>query len=424
MTVITEKHHAKISPSGSKRWMTCPGSVRLIDSLNLPRKASRFAAEGTVAHEVHDLCLSNKLEAKYYIGKIFTADGFKFKVTEEMSEAVQESLDYISERVENAEYHGLRVEVKTEIWCSLSELDIPGLEGGTSDVVLLFWDDSGKEPVLNEVEIVDYKHGQGVSVEAEHNTQALHYALGVILLPELNGHGLPNGISITISQPRAFHPEGPIRTWTVDKEYILNWMDDELIPKAKRTQDEDAEFVAGEEGCRFCDGAPHCPKLLEKTQEIAMLDFTNSVETTILPSVETLTVEQKCSVMDHIPMIRAFLVAVEDQIKQEVDHGSQEYVGKYKLVKGQTRRKFLDDATDELVSPLFDYLENSDIFEEKPRSMTEIERRLKKKVGAKEAKEIMSEVTITPEAKLVIAPESDRRKAVQPSIVGDFKDLD
>ena len=56
--------------------------------------------------------------------------------------------------------------------------------------------------------------------------------------------------------------------------------------------------------------------------------------------------------------------------------------------------------------------------------MTEIERRLKKAVGAKEAKEIMADITTKPEGELVIAPITDKRKAVEPTIVSDFTGLE
>ena len=152
-----------------------------------------------------------------------------------------------------------------------------------------------------------------------------------------------------------------------------------------------------------------------------MLDFADPEP--LLPAIPTMTSEQKRMVMDHAGMLRSFIVAVEDSIKTEVDHGSQDYDGHYKLVRKTTRRKFTDDALDELCSPLFDHLDESDIFETKGRTMSEIQRRLKKKLGAKDAKEIMDDVTTKPEGELVIAPESDKRRAEEPSVIGDFTGL-
>ena len=95
---IEEKTHARLSPSASKRWLTCPGSVRLIESLDLPETFNRYAAEGTVAHEIHELALLAKGVAADHIGKKMTVDGFKFTVNDNMADAVQTSLDYVRDR--------------------------------------------------------------------------------------------------------------------------------------------------------------------------------------------------------------------------------------------------------------------------------------------------------------------------------------
>ena len=419
--VIEEKEHARLSPSASKRWMTCPGSVRMERELAVKDKPSRFAAEGTVAHEVHELCLLNKHKALDYLGKTFEADGMKFKVTEEMAGAVQESLDYIWDIIEVASWKDIRVEVRVEVRCSLKSLGIKGLDGGTSDVILMFYDELD---VLLSVEVFDYKHGAGVAVECENNTQAMSYALGTILLPELNGEGIPDGILITISQPRAHHPDGRIRSWRTTKDHLLNWCSYDLVPAALETAKEDSALVPSDDGCRFCRVAGQCPKLYERTQEVAMLDFEEiGDDEAKFPTVESLTSEQKQYIMEHGAAIRSFIVAVENQIKLEMDGGSQNYEANLKLVRKTSRRKFLEDATDQLTSLLYDVLEHSDIYEEKARSMTEIEKRLKKAIGAKDAKEIMDEITTKPDGDIVVAPKSDKRKAVQPTLVSDFDNL-
>jgi hypothetical protein len=418
-TIVEEKQHARLSPSASKRWMTCPGSVGMIEKLNIKDKPSKFAAEGTVAHEVHELCLLNDKQAKDYLGQSISSDGFKFKVNKDMVEAVQLSLDYIQDRIEMAELIGLRVEVRVEVRCSLKSLGIPGLDGGTSDVILLFW----KEDTLVEVEVFDYKHGAGVAVEATDNTQAMSYGLGTLLIPELTQHDIPEGVSITISQPRAHHPDGRIRTWKTTKTHLINWCEEDLVPKALATKEENAELVPSEDGCRFCPVSGQCPKLFQRTQEVAMLDF-EDISDPILPVVDTMTPDQKRFVMEHGAMLKAFIIAVENQVKHEVDHGSQDYESKYKLVRKKTNRKFNEDALDEFESPLLDHLTHDDIYEEKSRSMTEIERRLKKAIGVKAAIEVMEEVTSKPTGDLVIAPISDKRKAERPSLIGDFTDLD
>jgi len=415
--------HARLSPSGAKRWMTCPGSIALVESLNIEDSSSKYAAEGTVAHEVHEKCLLEKLEAKHFLGYKFQADGMEFTVNQNMVDAVQESLDYIRTRIEEAEDFGLRVEMLVEVRSSLKFLKIPGLDGGTADVILLFWD--GEDCV--EVEIIDYKHGQGVAVEVIDNPQAMCYGLGVIYLPALNGSSVMDGVKITISQPRAFHPDGPIRTWETTKDYLRNWEDDELVPKAKATLEPKAKLVPSDDGCRFCGANGQCSALYDKTQEIAIADFAEDS----FPDPLVMTAEQKMIVMEHASMLRAFIVAVEANVQQEVDKGSTDYEEHYKLVRKTTQRRLKEDALDADFSPLLEYLDEEEFYERKPKAMGALEKAVKEKMKAdgvkgfvKAAKEIMSEVTFKPEGSLVIAPMSDKRRAVQASLTSDFKDLD
>lgn len=428
MTKIEETVHAILSPSGSKRWMTCAGSVALIEWLKSQGKikkntTNKYAAEGSVAHSVHEDCLLKNKNAKDFEGEVRESDSFKFTVNRNMIDAVQESIDYVRNRIEEAEDFGYTVEVLVEKRSSLKHLNIEGLDGGTADVILIFRLDN----VVVEIEVIDYKHGQGVSVEVINNTQALCYVTGVVALPELNGHGIHEGIKITISQPRAFHPDGGIRSWDTDKDYILNWEEDELIPKAKATLDPNAPLVPSDDGCRFCEANGQCEALYDKTQEIAIADFAEDQ----FPDPQVMTSEQKIIVLDHANMLRSFIVAVEAQVQHEVDNGSTDYENRYKLVQKTTQRKLLDDAFDPDFSPLLEYISEDDLYVRKRKGIGELEVSLKDKFReqkvkgfGKKVKTIMGEVTMKPKGSLVIAPISDKRIGVQPSLVGDFNNLD
>lgn len=415
MSDIEEKVHARLSPSASKRWMTCPGSIKFVEKLNIKDVPSKYAAEGTVAHDVHEKALVKGDDAENYIGRKMTVDGFKFTVTEAMADAVQTSLDYIRERIADHEDWGYTVELRVEVRASLKYLGIPGLDGGTSDVVLLVWDGD----TLVEIEVIDYKHGAGVAVEAEDNTQALCYALGSVH-PVIQSTDENTNVRVTISQPRAMHKDGPIRTWEVDAEHLFSWQNTDLVPKAKATLEDDAPLVPSDDGCRFCPAAGQCPKLYEKTQEIAIADFAEDK----FPDPVKMTTEQKQVVMDHAEMLRSFIVAVENQIKLEMDQGSAEYEDKYKLVHKTVHRKLTEEASDPDFSPLLDYLEPEELFEQKMKALGQIEKALKKHMKPKQVKEVMEQLTTKPTPGTVVAPISDKRKAVAPSVTSDFTNLD
>lgn len=415
VNIVDDKIHARLSPSGSVRWMRCPGSVRYVESLNIKEAPSKYAAEGTVAHDVHEKALLTGFDAKLYIGQKTTVDGFTFAVTESMAEAVQVSLDYIRGRIEDAESIGFRTELRVEARSCLKYLGIPGLDGGTSDVILEVWDGDN----LIEIEVVDYKHGAGVAVETKDNTQALQYALGAVH-PLWDECSPETGVRITIAQPRAMHRDGPIRSWDTSADYLSKWESEVLVPAAKRTHEPDAPLIPDKDACRFCPAAGQCPALYSKAQEVAIADFAEDK----FPAPESMTPDQKKVVLAHADMIRSFILAVENQVKLEMDSGSADYSDHYKLVHKTVHRRLTDEAVDPDFSPLLEYIDFTELYENKVRSIGNIEKALKKRMQAKEVTEIMKDLTWKPEPATVVAPIADRRRAVQPSITNDFTNLD
>ena len=64
--------HARLSPSGADRWMTCTSSVQL--EAPYEDKSSTFADEGTVAHALAEQCLRRDHSAGDYIGLVFKTE--------------------------------------------------------------------------------------------------------------------------------------------------------------------------------------------------------------------------------------------------------------------------------------------------------------------------------------------------------------
>lgn len=408
--------HAKLSPSASKRWMNCPGSVRLIETLQIKDKPTKYAAEGTIAHKICELSLRENKNPIDYLGTKHEADGFSFTVTKDMVEACNVYVDYIRQELE---VDGTEIEI--EVKCPLTSLEIPGLDGGTSDCVLI-------NRSIKTISVIDYKHGSGVAVEADNNTQLMQYGLGAIL-KYLNEESEAQDylVEMTVVQPRAIHKKGPIRTWSTSAISLVVWGEDILAERAKATLEPDAPLIPSEDACRFCP-VNDCSARYNHISQIAMLDFDNIDSP--LPPVETLTPEQKIKIMDHISMIRSFLIAVESSVRLEMDSGSTEYEGRYKLVESNTQRKMTEEAYDEIASPLLEYLDHDDLYEKKPKGIGALEESLKEvfrknnvKGFGKKVKEILDAVTIKPKGEIVIAPESDSRPRISPSVVSDFDNL-
>ena len=402
--------HAKLSPSGWKQWGTCSGSMNLINSLGIGDKSSTYAAEGSVAHEIHKRCLLKETDAKDYIGESITIDGFTFTVTDEMAEAVQISIDYIKRRIFEAVSDDYTVKIIVEERVSLEHLDIPGLDGGTADVIIIFIDNFTEE--VHEIEVVDYKHGAGVYVDVVENGQALQYALGATALPEINCDHLEL-IRITISQPRYFASTAPVRSWTITYEELKIWEASELIPRAKATLPADAPLVPSEDACRFCKASgfskeldrTYCPQLSILTTETAMMDFAD------IPPVSAagLTTEQKIRIYKNEKLIASFFKAVTKSIFNEMLSGATEYSDFLKIVRGKSNRKLSDNWVTESAKRI----PKKDLYVKKEIGLGDLEKKLGKTFTNKEELfEFMKTITFKPKGDLTLAPIDDKREAV------------
>lgn len=229
---MTEPVHSKLGASSDERWMNCAGSVALIDGLKLPYSdEEEWQKEGTTAHSIAATALLNDQDAWELI---YEPAG----VTAEMAEAVQVHVDYCrSKRKANSiilvEHH--------------VRLPQHRLAYGTTDF-------GAYDPDESLLDVVDYKHGIGIAVDVEWNPQIMYYARGLLEeFPEARR------VRLTICQPRAFHPDGPIRTWEISAEALCLWADEVLGPAMYKT--ETSHQLDAGSWCRFCPAKIVCPML-------------------------------------------------------------------------------------------------------------------------------------------------------------------
>ena len=411
---IENKKHSKLSCSGSSRFLICAGSIQLEAQANPTgkRTSTRFAAEGTVAHEVCDLCLANDEDPIGYLGKKMTADGFTFTVNAEMIDAVVMYINYIH-TLESA-----YTRTQSEVWGDLKPLGIEGLDGGTTDCLIV-------DPEHRIIHVIDFKYGQGVAVEVEKNSQLMCYGLAP-LLQWVDSRKLDNWlVKLVIVQPRAYHPDGVIRDWSISANALLKWGTDILKVGAALTHTKNPPIVVDQKACQFCGAAGICPELHKKAQDMAIVDFdtVDVLPADKFPKLAELTTSQKSNIVTHAKAIKAFMDAVEKQIHLEISEGSTEYENVFKLVRKQTRRKFTEEAIDPDFSPLIDVLDHSEIFAFKMETLGNIERALKAELGNAAAKEFLIDLVVKPEGDLTLALITDKRIAVSNSTQSDFKDI-
>ena len=400
-----ERAHATLGASSSKRWINCPGSVRLSEPF--PDTTSKYAIEGTLAHGLGEICLSTEAgEPHEWVGQTITTDGIEGVVTEEMATAVTVFVDEVREILRGYTADGLEPTLSLEERFSLEPLGPPAPMFGTADVTIWAGD---------HLRVVDYKHGQGIVVEAEGNTQLMYYALGAVVA----AGRLPRTVEVTIVQPRAPHPDGPVRSYMFSRQDLIDFKN-MLFAAAEATQADDAPLNAGD-WCRFCKAAPVCPAKKAQAESVAMTVFADDVERPAPPEPETLTDEDLAMVLEQGGDIMQWIRDVEAYALGRMEDGHT--IPGYKLVRGRSNRRWIDEEG------ASNYLGR--------KGVSADQRYTKKLVSPNAAEKALRslghDITFLekfwekPEGAIKIAPEADKRPAIPPAaerVFGPAEELD
>lgn len=373
--------HSKIGASSADRWFRCPGSVRL--SEGLPNYTSEYAAEGTAAHTLAEQCYTSGMKPETFIGKKIHVDRFEIEVTQEMCDAVHVYLDAIA--AVKLQGGDARAEVRFHLASVHPDLF------GTGDFVHF-------SPRTKTLTVLDYKHGAGKPVEVKNNSQLKYYALGALLELKVGADKVTYGII----QPRCPHPDGPVRTETIDALDLLEFADD-LVKAAKATEDPKAALVAGDH-CRWCPAAAICPKRKEIATMAAASAFKPAPPYDVALLAKTLA---------EIDGIEAWCKSVREFAYSEAERG--ESIPGFKLVAKRATRKWLDAiaARTWLLAKGCDKLEIETTPELKTPAMIE-------KILGKEDAKGLAEFVKAESSGHTLVPEDDKRPAAKPAVASVF----
>ena len=360
--------HAKLSASGSAKWIACPGSIKAEEGIK--EKDSPYAQEGTMAHELGELALKNKCNPDMWLGE-YLPESNESLVEQEMVDYIQQYVDYVRS-FEGA----LMVEQQVDFspWVS---------EGfGTSDAIIIDGD---------HLRCIDLKYGKGVRVDAEENTQGILYALGAI--NDFCSFFPIEKITISIVQPRLDH----ISEWTLTFDELMKW-GERIKQAAELALTDDAPRTAGEKQCQWCKAKGNCPALMKLTETTLCSSFDNLD----LVNPDRLTDDVITNVLSNKKLILAWLDAVEDTVVDRLKLGG-EFEG-YKLVSGKSNRAWGNeaDAAEALIGVLKD-----ELYTHKIISPTQAEKLL-----GKSNAHLLDGLVVKPEGAPTIAPMSDKRPAI------------
>lgn len=390
MSAHAERAHAKLSASGSKRWLSCTPSAKLED--NFPDSTSEFAMEGTAAHELSELYL--QLHTEQISKTQFTRRYNKFKkevefYSQEMDDYVQTYVDFVLERVAAAKALSQDAIILLEQRLDFSQWVPEGF--GTGDVVLI---------ADGIMEIIDLKYGKGVPVSAEDNSQMRLYALGA-----LSQFGMLYDIEqvqMTIVQPRL----DSISSDEMEADALLAWADEFVKPRADMAMAGEGDYAAGEH-CRFCKARFTCRVRAEANLEMAKYEF---------QAPPLLSPEEIGDILAKAEELQKWAKEVQGYALAQAEKHGVRFPG-WKLVEGRSNRKYADEEAVIQTLQAEGYEEEA-IFEKKLFGITAME----KSIGKKTFAEVLADLVIKPTGKPTLVPESDKRPELNStaSAVADF----
>lgn len=418
---MAEAAHSNWSASGFEQRMLCPGSHVL--QAGLPNSSSKYAAEGTAAHQVLTWALQETRPAAAYIGRVIEADSFTFEVDDDMARHVQTCVDYCTDAAgdDGVIFADIRVNYSTY-------LDVPESEAwGTADVIIARGD---------EIIVCDFKYGMGVEVSAEKNPQMSLYALGA--LQAYNGlAGDFTRVRMAISQPRIK---------SAPSEYDLSV--DELEAWGRSTarsavascisalsigtghvQFNDTFLRPGEKQCKFCRAKATCPALRAEVAGIAFDrqpaspdEFADMAPLSVGDAGVDADVEWVAAALTRVDLIEDWCKAIRAEAERRLLAGAP--VPGFKLVQGKKGNRQWADAkeAEEVLKSM--RVKESDMYDFKLISPTTADKLAKAgTIGPRQWPRLLP-LIVQKDGAPHVAPVSDPRAAlVVTPAVDDFADV-
>lgn len=384
---MAAEKHALLSASSSHKWLHCTPSARLEESM--PDSTSEAAETGTLAHAICELKLTKLFTDKNMTTRTYNSRMKKLTSNPLYDTEMERNTDSYVEYIKNIAYgFPTAPMIVIERKVDYSKWAPEGF--GTSDCILIHG---------TEMHVIDYKNGKGVPVSAEDNPQMKLYALGAYdayccIYPI-------NKVICHIVQPNL----DSFTSWETSIEELLKW-GEEIKPIAQMAFDGTGEYCQGEWCDKgFCRARAVCRKRMD--DNMALMD--NAVDPISgkpkLPPL--ITDDELGTILKKAQFLASWVKKLEDYaLKTMVSGGS---IPGWKLVEGRSNRVITDQqaAAEALINAEY---EEAIIYKPKELlSLTELE----KTVGKDDFKEYVQPFVMKPQGKPTLAPEDDKRPAMQ-----------
>lgn len=377
----SERAHALLSPSSSHRWMNCTPSARLEE--NIPSTGSAASEEGTVAHELAEHAIRKYLAGEYtpLLDELPVPDEIRNNkyYSSEMEHYVTDYVCYVCDIYELEEGAKMSIERKFDLTTYVPECF------GSCDCDIV------GNTVLN---IIDLKYGKGVQVDANGNSQLMMYAIGVLNSLEPHHRAKIEKVRMHIAQVRL----GNYSVFEMSAQDLTHWAIHVLRPTAEKAFAGQGETKVGAH-CKFCKFKAPC-----RAQRDALVnEFETHGET------KALSLEEIGDILNKADMFSDWLASVKQFAMSEALSGK--HINGWKLVEGRSARVIKDEAEalKRLTEAGFD---RETLINTKIKGIGDLERT----VGKKPLTVLLDDVIIKPQGAPTLAPESDKREPIQPTL--------
>lgn len=407
--------HSVFSPSGSKMWLNCAGS--LIPNLFAPDDSGEDAAYGTVGHMVGEVWLRSGKKPYHLLGKTFwvpgSGYGFFIGVDEDMLDHVERYVKWCR-RLPGAHF------VETKVY--FSRLTPIPKQGGTADHVACYY---------QTMVITDLKMGKGVWVYAPDNTQAMLYALGFFYkwdwLYDFQR------IIIRIAQPRLDNFD----EWEISRKDLLDFAEHVKV-RAAAAWVQGAPRTPSPDACQWCRIKATCTAKAKVVFDLTGGAFDDANEDVTTKQMRTFKLELqrkaepdviKAATLTTVELeklytwrgaVDRFFKQVQETLEQRAADGAK--LTLLKQVEGRTHRAWRSENA--AVKHLLEAgLKREDVVVTSVATPAVVETLLRKAgYSKKEIPDVLGGLVYKPPGKTTVVPVKDRRPPVHDRDGGAFDD--
>ena len=296
-------HSNVVGGSTAKRVINCPASVKLVRQMP-PKPSSEHADRGTLLHNVIAELLEFDKKPEQCIGAAYQNQTLTQELIDEKIIPALAALDEIDP--------DKTMEYMVETRVAFGDF-LPGVFGST--------DLLGRKN--KRAVVLDWKFGDGVSVDAVENPQLLFYAAAAMRTPACQWvfEGVEE-IECVIVQPPA------IRRWVTTPERVKQF-EQELLYAVRLSSWPEPPMQEGDH-CRWCAAKPICPRM------------TGAADRALMVQLGNLPVTQIAAQLSQADMLEDYIKDLRALAFQMLEKGTP--VPGYKLVAKRGTRQWVDKA--------------------------------------------------------------------------------